>query len=75
MNRVKQERRKKGWSQLELAMKTKINQSDISQIENSKIYPYPGWRKKLAEALGADEEFLFPDIKKKKEKNHQEEVV
>ncbi len=63
MNRVKKEREKKNWSQFQLAKKSNINQGDISQIENEKIFPYPGWRKRLSEALEVKEEYLFPEIK------------
>ncbi|MFW6017022.1 MAG: helix-turn-helix domain-containing protein [bacterium] len=67
MNRVKKEREKRNWSQFQLAKKANINQGDISQIENGKIFPYPGWRKRLAEALGVEEQYLFPEINKSQE--------
>jgi len=62
MNRVREERKKKGLSQFQLAKISDINQGDISQIENEKIFPYPGWRKRLANALKVDERYLFPEI-------------
>jgi len=62
MNKLKTLRMLTGMSQLELSYKTKIAVTTISQLENGKIYPYPGWRKKLARALKTSEEELFPEV-------------
>ena len=64
INRVKKIRKDKDLSQFELSKKSNITQSDISQIENGKIFPYPGWRKRLSEALKVPEVELFPEIEK-----------
>ncbi len=61
MNRLKEVRKERGLSQLRLALLTGIAPGDISRIENGWIRPYPGWRKRLARALGATEVALFPD--------------
>jgi transcriptional regulator with XRE-family HTH domain len=61
MNRLKEFRKSKQLSQLKLAMATGIAPTEISRIENGWIRPYPGWRKRLAEALGVTEAELFPD--------------
>ncbi len=58
-NRVKEARSKEGISQFELAKRSNIAQSNISQIENGKIFPYPGWRKRIAAALNLEEDYLF----------------
>ena len=50
-NRIKETRESKNISQLELSYKTKIAPSNISAIETFKIYLYPGWLKRIAEAL------------------------
>ena len=60
-------RNNKGWSQFELGKRADITQGMISQIETGKIFPYPGWRRKLSEALKVDEEYLFPEINKNNE--------
>ena len=60
MNRLKEVRKERGLSQLRLAMVTGISPWDISRIENGWIKPYPGWRKRLARALGTMEAELFP---------------
>lgn len=60
MNKLKEIRNEKGFSQLRLAMLTGIAPGDISRIENGWIRPYTGWRKRLARALGTPETQLFP---------------
>ena len=61
MNALKEIRTKAGLSQLDLAKKTNIAPAEISRIENGWLYPYPGWRKRLAKALKVSEGELFPD--------------
>jgi len=61
MNNLKKIRVELGFSQFDLAKLANITPSDISRIENDKIFPYPGWRKKLSEALGKTEIEVFPN--------------
>jgi transcriptional regulator with XRE-family HTH domain len=61
MNKLKEIRELKGLSQFELAKKADITPSDISRLENNKIFAYPGWRVRLSEALEVSEVELFPD--------------
>jgi len=58
---LREARKERGISQLRLALLTGITPSDISRIENNWIYPFPGWRKRLARALGKTEAELFPE--------------
>ena len=60
MNHLKEYRNRKGLSQLKLAFLTGIAPSDISRIENRWLYPYAGWRERLARALDTTESELFP---------------
>ena len=60
-NNLKEFRHEKGLSQLKLAFLTGISPTDISRIENDVRKAYPGWRRRLAEALGVSEDKLFPD--------------
>lgn len=60
-NNVKSERKKIGISQTRLGFMTEIAPNVISNIENGKIFVYPGWRKRIAKALGVPEDVLFPD--------------
>ncbi|MEW5954701.1 MAG: helix-turn-helix transcriptional regulator [Bacillota bacterium] len=59
---VTQAREQRGWSKSELARRTGIGLTEICRIESGKIYPYRGWRKKIAIALEAPEEKLFPEV-------------
>lgn len=59
-NRLRAARVHKGFSQAGLTQKTGISSSIISAIENGKIFPYPGWRRRLSDALGVDEREIFP---------------
>jgi predicted transcriptional regulator len=59
-NNLKEIRKEKGVSQVKLSRLTLIAPSDISRIENGWLRPYPGWRKRLADALGESEEVVFP---------------
>lgn len=60
-NHLKEIRKEKGVSQVKLSRLTLIAPSDISRIENGWLRPYPGWRKRIAEALGVTEDQLFPN--------------
>ena len=61
-NKLQKIRKEKGLSQLKLSMMTGIAPGDISRIENGWLRPYPGWRKRLAKALGVTNEAeLFPE--------------
>lgn len=65
MLRLKAERMRRGISQRRLAEMADIHVVTLSKVENGRVYPYPGWRKRLAEVLGwpaerADE--LFEEV-------------
>jgi len=62
-NNLKKVRQERGISQLKLAFLTGIGPSEISRIENGWIKPYPGWRKRIAQALDVGEDQLFPNGK------------
>jgi len=59
-NNLQEVRKQRELSQLRLSFLTGIPPSDISRIENGWLKPYPGWRKRLARALGVSEAELFP---------------
>ena len=62
-NCIREQRKKKGLSQLEVMRKSGIAPNIISDLERGRLYPYPGWRKRLAIALDVDEKILFPEVK------------
>jgi DNA-binding XRE family transcriptional regulator len=59
LDRVVAERQKLGLSQAGLGRKAGINQSTMNLLERGRRPLYPGYRKKIAEALGLPEEILF----------------
>ena len=64
MNAMREERKKKGWSQVTLSLKTGgIAPSDLSAVENGRKVPHPGWRRRIARALKIDETTLFGERK------------
>jgi len=63
--RLTDERKKRGWSKSELSRRSGVALPEICRIEGGKIYPYPGWRRKLAAALEVSEEELFPEVVRK----------
>ena len=56
MTKLEQARRARKFSQMELAARAKVAQSDVSSIERGWRKPYPGQAKRLARVLG-----LAPD--------------
>ncbi len=62
MRRIKVERERRGWTQQELAKRTGIAQSDISQIERGKKDIFPSWSERLQTAFGMGEE-LFKELR------------
>lgn len=65
-NNLRKIRVDKGLSQLQLSYLTEISPQAISNIENNKVYIYPGWKKRLAEVLEVSEKELFPEDYEKK---------
>jgi len=55
-------RKELGISQYRLAKLTGINQPVLCNIERGRVYPWPKYRKLIAEALNADEDGLFDEI-------------
>jgi ribosome-binding protein aMBF1 (putative translation factor) len=51
MKRVTQERKRRGWSQAELARRAEMHPSSMCSIESGRLVPYPAQVEKLAAAL------------------------
>lgn len=64
MNNLKKIRIRKKLSQFELAKLSNIAPSDISRIENDKLYCHPGWRERLSKALNVTEKEIFSELEK-----------
>lgn len=60
-NKLREVRIARDLSQLQLSFMTTISPGIISNLETGKIYPYPGWRRRIAEALKVDEFEIWPN--------------
>ena len=60
--RIKAERLARGWTQLELAYRSRVPVSELSRIETGRSNPYPAHAMRLAETLGISEHDLLEDI-------------
>ena len=60
---LRQARERLGLSQTQLCMMTGIAPATLSRLEGGKLYPYPGWRARLARALKVPQGELFPDVR------------
>ncbi len=49
---LKSERVRKGISQVKLSMLAGLDPATLSRLESGRLYPYPAWQRRLAEALG-----------------------
>ena len=58
MNRLKELRKEKGFTQIQMQMLTGIDQSDYSKIENGKRYYTFEQCKRIAAALGTSMDYL-----------------
>lgn len=67
MLRIEQELRQRRISHAELSRRTGIHTSTISRLVAGKLHPYPGWRRRIAQALDADGEELFQVIEQTQE--------
>lgn len=60
MNNLRKFRKEQDISQLQLSRMSGVASNVISNIENDKIYAYPGWQNKIAKALNVPKEEIFP---------------
>ena len=61
-NRVREIRLQKRLTCEALARKVEMASTDLSKLERGIRHPYPGWRKRIAQALQESEEYLFPGV-------------
>lgn len=52
---LREELKKRGWSQSELARRANLNNATVNQVVNGRLLPYPGQITKLAAALSVSE--------------------
>ena len=59
---LRKERLKRGLTLVQMCQRTGIGSGDLSEIERGTRQAFPGWRKKIAEALELSEETLFQEV-------------
>lgn len=64
-NNLRKIMREKEVSGLRLSKTTDIAPATISGIVNNRILPFPGWKKRISEALDVPEIEIFPEIEEK----------
>lgn len=60
-NNLRKIRKEKGLSGLELSRRARIAPNALSLLERGYLPAYPNWRKRCAQALGVEEDVLFPE--------------
>lgn len=60
--KLRGERQRRGWSLVDVTMKTGIASADVSLIERGLKPAYPGWRRRLSKAFGVPEVDLFAEV-------------
>jgi transcriptional regulator with XRE-family HTH domain len=59
---LRRARQRRGLSLTQLTAMTGIATTDLSLLERGLRPAFPGWRRRIAEALGMPEEYLFRSI-------------
>lgn len=62
MLKLRKARKEKGWSLTDITVKTGIPEPTLSALEGGKLHPYPGYKRRLAKALGIPEGDLFQEV-------------
>lgn len=52
-------REERNISRAELSLRTGIDYVTLSKLERGWMLPFPGWRRRIAQALGVEESELF----------------
>ncbi len=57
---IREERQRRGWTQIDLAYHSRVNPAEISRIESGRLKPSHGQLQRLARALGVHADELRP---------------
>ena len=60
--KLRKARQERGWSLTTVTMKTGIPEPTLSGLESGKVHPYPGYKRRLAKALGIPKDELFEKV-------------
>lgn len=63
MLKIEHERKKRSWTQTELAYHANMSSQDISRIERGWLKPYNGMAKRLSKALGIPANELTEEVR------------
>ncbi len=63
-SRVRAERRRRNLTQVELAAKAGISEDTMNKLEGNRTQPHPSTIRKVAAALGAEEEYLTGGVER-----------
>lgn len=72
INIVREVREKQKMTILELARRTRISPTDLSQMERMRRPAFPSWRRRISRALNVSEAELFPFITETAQANEYE---
>lgn len=61
MTQLRKVREQAGMTRKELATISGIDYMTLYKIETGVLRPFPGWRRRIAAALGVDEKVLFEE--------------
>ena len=67
MIRLKAERLRRGWTQIDLAYHARVQPAEISRFETGNARPYPRQAQRLAATLGLDPGELLQEVSKGEE--------
>jgi transcriptional regulator with XRE-family HTH domain len=62
MTKMEVERRKRRWTQIDLAYHARLTNADISRFERGQARPYPAQARRLSAVLGIVEEQLLDHV-------------
>ena len=63
MLRMKAERLRRGWSQLDVAFRARIQPSELSRLERGLATPYPGQAERLAQLFELSPQELVQSVR------------
>lgn len=60
--RIRDERQRRGWRQIDLAYNADVPLSELSRIETGQSKPYPAYAERLARTLGLQSDELQEEV-------------
>ena len=60
--KLRKVRQGREWSLTDVTVKTGIPEPTLSALENGKLHPYPGYKRRIANAFKMPEDELFREV-------------